>query len=135
MKNEDLYSSAHVFVAGIRIFEHLYSKQPSVEELCDLLKLSAEQGHYISKKLTVRGVIEQVESGYGTRLFVKDHLKIEDISSDQQESTLVDELKEFQSSKKEFTKEIESFQAEQAKKKKNMFAELEKKLKEELDKK
>ena len=135
MKNEDLYSSAHVFVAGIRIFEHLYSKQPSVEELCDLLKLSAEQGHYISKKLTVRGVIEQIESGYGTRLFVKDHLKIEDISSDQQESTLVDELKEFQSSKKEFTKEIESFQAEQAKKKKNMFAELEKKLKEELDKK
>ena len=135
MKNEDLYSSAHVFVAGIRIFEHLYSKQPSVEELCDLLKLSAEQGHYIGKKLTVRGVIEQIESGYGTRLFVKDHLKIEDISSDQQESTLVDELKEFQSSKKEFTKEIESFQAEQAKKKKNMFAELEKKLKEELDKK
>jgi hypothetical protein len=133
MKIEDLYSSAHVFVAGIRIFEHLHSKQPSVEELCDLLKLSAEQGHFISKKLTARGVIEQIESGYGTRLFIKDHLKIEDIPSDQQESSLADELKEFQSSKKEFSKEIESFQAEQAKKKKSMFAELEKKLKKELD--
>jgi seryl-tRNA synthetase len=104
-----------------------------VEELCDLLKLSAEQGHFISKKLTARGVIEQIESGYGTRLFIKDHLKIEDIPSDQQESSLADELKEFQSSKKEFSKEIESFQAEQAKKKKSMFAELEKKLKKELD--
>ena len=135
MKNEDLYSSAHVFVAGIRIFEYLHSKQPSVEELCDLLKLSTEQGHYIRKKLTARGIIEQIESGYGTRLFIKDHLKIEDIPSDQPESSLVDELQEFKNSQKEFSKKIESFQSEQVQKKKSMFAELEKKLKEELDKK
>ncbi len=135
MKNEDLYSRAHVFVAGIRIFEHLHSKQPSVEELCVLLKLSAEQGHYICKKLTARGVIEQIESGYGTRLFIKDHLKIEDIPSGQPESSLVDELREFQKSKMEFSKKVESLQAEQTQKKRSMFAELEKKLKKELEKK
>ena len=51
MKKEDLYASAHLFVAGIRVFEHTRSKQPTVEDLCKLLSLSPEQGNYICKKL------------------------------------------------------------------------------------
>lgn len=135
MKNEDLYSSAHIFVAGIRVFEHTRSKQPSVDDLCDLLSLTLEQGNYVCKKLVSCGVIERVEGGFGTRLFIKDHLKIEEIPSGQPETTLEDELKEFQDSQKEFSKKIKSFQATQAEKKKNLFAEMEKKLKEELEKK
>ena len=50
--------------------------------------------------------------------------------------TLLDkELKNFQLARKGFTQKIESFQAAQAEKKKQMFAELEKKLKTGMEKK
>ncbi len=80
-------------------------------------------------------IIEIVEGSYGTRLFIKKHLKIEDIPRGDKVSGLEEELKKFKSSRKDFTKKIESFQAKQAKKQKDLFAELEKKLKQETDKK
>jgi len=135
MKKDDLYSSAHLFVAAIRVCEHRNSTQPSVNDVCGLLSLSLEKGNYICKKLQEFEVIERVEGAFGTRLFIKDHLKIENIPSGEKETTLEDELKKFQNSKKEFTQKVESIQAAQAAKKKNLFAEMEKKLKEELDKK
>jgi len=78
-------------------------------------------------------IIEIVEGSYGTRLFIKNHLKIEDVPRGDKVSGLEEELKKFQSSRKDFTKEIESFQAKQAKKQKDLFAELEKKLKQKPD--
>jgi len=75
------------------------------------------------------GIIEIVEVAYGTRLFIKDHLKIEEIPRGAGESKLEEELKKFQSSKKDLSKKIELFQTEQAEKQKNLFAQLEKKLK------
>ncbi|MBL7196322.1 MAG: hypothetical protein ISS64_08535, partial [Desulfobacterales bacterium] len=45
------------------------------------------------------------------------------------ESKLEEEIKKFQNGKKGLSKKIESFQAKQAEKQKNLFAELEKKLK------
>ena len=121
MKKEDLYSDAHLFVAGIRVCEHCNSTQPSVEDVCKLLSLSLEQGNYICKKLEQHAIIETIEGAFGTRLFIKDHLKIEDIPHGDKESTLEEELKQFQNGKKDFSKKIESFQAAQAEKKKNLF--------------
>ena len=62
-------------------------------------------------------------------LFVKNHLKIEEIPCGAGENKLEEELKKFQSSKKGLSKKIELFQAKQAEKQKNLFAQLEKKLK------
>lgn len=75
------------------------------------------------------GVIDVVEGAFGTRLFVQDHLKVEDIPKDKKEDKLEEELKRFKDSRKKFSKKIESFQAEKAKKQKDLFAELDKKLK------
>jgi hypothetical protein len=135
MKHEDLYTNAHIFVAGIRVCEYRESAQPSIEVVCQLLGYSLEQGNFVCKKLIESGAIEMVEGAFGTRLFIKDHLKIEEIPGKENESDLEEEVKKFQESKKEFTQKIESIQAAQAEKKKSLFADVEKKFKEQIEKK
>jgi hypothetical protein len=135
MQKTDLYSNAHIVVAAIRVLAHQKNVPPSIEDVCQTLSFSLEQGNFICNKLEEMQIIEIVEGSYGTRLFIKNHLKIDDIPRGDKVSGLEEELKKFKSSRKNFTKEIESFQAKQAKKQKDLFAELEKKLKQETDKK
>jgi len=129
MQNSDSYSNAHLFVAAIRVLTQQNSLPPSIDQVCRIISFSLEQGNFICKKLKELGVVDVVEGGFGNRLFIKDHLKIEEIPRGKKEGKLEESLKEFQNSKKEFTRKIESFQAKQAKKQKDLFAELEKKLK------
>ena len=134
MQNPDLYSNAHLVVAAIRIFTHKNSKHPSMNEICKTLSFSLEQGNLICKKLKNLGIIDVVEGAFENHLFIKDHLKIEEIPRDKKEDRLEDALKKFKDSKKDFSKKIESFQAKQAEKQKALFAELEEKLKKSSDK-
>ncbi|KPJ75567.1 MAG: hypothetical protein AMJ54_14610 [Deltaproteobacteria bacterium SG8_13] len=134
MKKTDLYSHAHAFIAGIRVCEFRKAGQPTVDDVCNLLSMSTEQGHHICNKLAELDVIECVEGAFGIRVFIRDHLKLEEIPRGETGSSMEDELKKFQDSKKEFSKKIESIQAAQAEKKKSLFAEVEKKLKEQMDK-
>ncbi|MCJ7772863.1 MAG: hypothetical protein MUP22_06990 [Desulfobacterales bacterium] len=135
MKQSDLYLDGHIFIAAIRILQHLNNTAPSIEEVCKLLSLSFEQGNFICRKLKEMEIIDVVEGSYGTRLFIKNHLKLEDIKIEEPEDKLAQELMKFQADQKEKTKKLESFQAEQEAKKKNLFSDLEKKLQDELKKK
>ena len=134
-KKTDFYSQAHLLVAAIRVYEHMNSRPPAIEELCQSINLSIEQGSFICRKLEEMEVVKAVEGSFGVRLFVRDHLKIEDIPRGVQENKFEEELKKFQDHQKAFSHKIESFQAQQQQKKKDLFAEMEKKLKEELKKK
>ena len=129
MQYPDLYSNAHLVVAAIRIFTHKNSKNPSLNEICATLSFSLEQGNLICKKLKDLGIIDVVEGAFENHLFIKDHLKIEEIPRDKKEDRLEEALKKFKDSKKDFSKKIESFQVKQAEKQKALFAELEEKLK------
>ncbi len=135
MQKTDLYSNTHIVVAAIRVLTHQKNTPPSIDDVCQALSFSLEQVNFICNKLEEMQIIEIVEGSYGTRLFIKNHLKTEDIPRGDKVSGLEEELKKFQSSRKDFTKKIESFQAKQAKKQKDLFAELEKKLKQQTDKK
>jgi hypothetical protein len=134
MQHPDLYSNAHLVVAAIRIFTHKNSKHPSLNEVCKTLSFSLEQGNLICKKLKELGIIDVVEGAFENHLFIKDHLKIEEIPRDKKEDKLEEALKKFKDSKKDFSKKIESFQAKQVEKQKALFAELEEKLKKGSDK-
>ena len=134
-KPQDFYSQAHLVVAAIRIFEHNNSRPPDMEELCQSIKFSIEKGNFLCRKLEELNIIEAVDGSYGTRLFVRDHLKIEDIPRGELDTGFEDELKKFQDDRKAFTQKIENFQAKQKQKQEDLFAEMEKKLKQELDKK
>ncbi len=134
-KADDFYSNAHLTVAAIRICEHRNSTPPSLEEICDTLSFSIEKGSLILRRLKEMDIIDVVKGSYGDRFFISDHLKLEDIPRGQEENKLEEELKKFQDTQKALSQKVESFKAEQAKKKKDLFSEMEKKLKAELEKK
>ena len=134
-KGKDLYTAAHLFVAAIRVCEHQMTSPPTIGDISKILAMSLERSNYVCRKLEELGIIESVEGSYGNRLFVRDHLRIEDIPRDANETQLDEELQKFKDSQKALTEKIETIQAQQAKKKKDLFAEMEKKLKQELDKK
>jgi hypothetical protein len=134
-KSKDLYTSAHLFISAIRVCEHQNSTPPTVEDICRVLSMSIERSSYLSRKLKEMEIIDVVEGSYGNRLFIRDFLKIEEIPRGDDESKLEEELKKFQESQKGLSQKIESIQTQQAEKKKNLFAEMEKKLKQELNKK
>ena len=134
-KNKNLYTDAHLFVSAIRVCEHQNNTPPTVEDICRILSMSIEHSSYICRKLKQMGIIDVVEGSYGARLFVRNFLKIEEIPRGDHESKLEEELKKFRESQKGLSQKIESIQTQQAEKKKNLFAEMEKKLKQALDKK
>jgi hypothetical protein len=137
MQNQptDFYAEAHLVVAAIRVHEHVHSRPAMLDDVCRLIGFSTEHAGIISRRLEDMGIIEAVQGSFGSRLFVRDHLKLEDIPRGEFGRKLQDEVKKFQDTQRSFTQKIESLQAEQAGKKKNLFAEMEKKLKAELDKK
>ena len=135
METIKYYQNAHLFVAAVRVLEHQKSAPPLIEDICTLLSFSLEKTHFISKKLEEMGIVEAVKGGYGTRLFIKDHLAIESIPKEGQESRLEEALKAFQSERDVYQKKVASIKADQEKKKQNLFADLEKKLKQDLSRK
>jgi DNA-binding IscR family transcriptional regulator len=134
-KSKNLYATAHLFVAAIRVWEYQNDTPPALEEISHMLTMSIERTNYICRKLKEMGIVDSVEGSFGNRLFIRDHLKIEEIPREDDESKLEEELKKFKESQKGLSQKIETIQAKQAQKKKDLFAEMEKKLKQELDKK
>ena len=133
-RSRNLYKTAHLFVSAIRVWEYQNDTPPALEEISQMLAMSIERTSYICRKLKEVGIVDSVEGSFGNRLFIRDHLKIEEIPREDDESKLEEELKKFQESQKGLSQKIENIQAQQAQKKKNLFAEMEKKLKKELDK-
>jgi len=134
-QEKNLYKTAHLFVSAIRIREYLNHTPPALEDIGQMLAMSIEHSNYICRKLKEMGIIDSVEGSYGNRLFIRDHLKIEEIPRENDASKMEEELRKFQESQKGLSQKIEDIQAKQAQKKKDLFAEMEKKLKKELDKK
>lgn len=135
IQRKDLYAEAHLLVAAIRVHEHAQSRPATIEDLCGMLGFSSEHTGIICRRLVELGVLESVQGSFGERLFIRDHLKIEDIPRGEVGRTLEDEVRKFQDLQRTFTQKIESLKAEQTGKKKSLFAEMERKLKEEIEKK
>ena len=134
-KSKNLYTTAHLFVSAIRVWEYQNDTSPALEEISHMLAMSIERTNNVCRKLKEMGIVDSVEGSFGNRLFIRDHLKIEEIPREDDESKLEEELKKFKESQKGLSQKIETIQAKQAQKKKDLFAEMEKKLKHELDKK
>lgn len=79
MKSTDYYSQAHLITAAIRVLEHRHTTPPSVEQVCETLEFSLEQGHRICNRLKEMNIIDIAAGGFGTKLFIVNHLKIEEI--------------------------------------------------------
>ena len=134
-KRPSLYVKAHLVVAAVRILEHRTGKLPSVEEICELTGLAAEDGYLIGNKLAEMDVIEWVEGAYGARMALRSHLNIENIPRDADDNRFEEELKKFHENRRQLTRKIEDIQTQNKERKKNLFAEIERQLKEGVKKK
>lgn len=131
----DTYSEAHLFVAAIRVLQHQKNIPPALEDVCELLGSSAESGYAICRTLKKRGIIETLEDPYNVKLFIADHLALEQIPRNQEEeNTLAKELEKFQQEKRSQDKDVAKIQAELDKKKQEKLSDIEKKFKEQMKK-
>jgi hypothetical protein len=136
MDKKSIFSEGHLFVAAIRILEHRHGAPPAMDQICEMLGFGAEQAALISRRLIDDGIVRQVEGAFDGRWTVADYLKLEELPRDLTEPTQLDHaLKKFQSEKNKMALKVESIKEQQALKKKDLFAEIEKKLKKDIAKK
>lgn len=128
------YIEGHLIVAAIRIHDHQQDSLPSLEEICTCLGLSREKGGQIVRRLEKLGIVLPVESAYGQRYAIGDHLKLEELPRSATPSKLDEEIQRFKSERGKMEKKVESIQSQQAQKQKDLFAEIEKKLKRNINK-
>ncbi len=129
MENLSLYHRAHLVVAAIRLIEYQTGKPPGIDQLCEPLSASPEQVYMICRKLAGQGIIDMVERAEGDKLFISDHLKIEDVPDESSTSGMEEELALFQQKQKERDKKIQEMKSKEEERKKKLFDEIEKKIK------
>ena len=130
METVDFYHQAHLWVAGIRILEFKTRTPPAVDALCELLTISLEQGQRLTRKLEERGIIQVTVKNDIVRCSLVDHLRLEAIPSDADpQAGLAEEVAKYKAAQSDISHKVASFQAERAQKQKDLFAELNAKLK------
>jgi DNA-binding IscR family transcriptional regulator len=129
MENKSLYNEGHLFVAAVRVLAHQKGVPPMLDQISELLGITSEQAGLISRRLRDAGIVEEVEGAFGVRFVIKDHLKLEELPREVESSQLGNALKKFQSERDKISQKIESIKEKQAQKKKDLFAEIEKKFK------
>lgn len=120
---------AHVFVSAARVLDYKGETPPSLEAICELIGCSDEKGNYLLNRLMERCIVDTVKSGFNDRILVADHLAIEDLPRETEESRLEQELKKFKKGKDTMKEKVAFIKAQQNQKKQDLFAEIEKKLK------
>jgi hypothetical protein len=132
-QNNDLYTTTHVFMAAVRVLEYQKKAPPSIKAVCQLLSFSLEQGHFVAGQLVNLDAIALVSVAGGDRLFIKDHLALEDIPRDAETDQFEEALKKFHESRSGMEQKVATLKSEREQKKKDLFAELESKLKKKLE--
>lgn len=134
MEGKNLYCEGHLFVAAVRVLAHCKGAPPDLEQICELLGFSSEQAGFISRRLREAGIVDQVEGAFGERWVVADHVKLEELPRETDSSQMDQALKKFQAEKNKIAQKVELLKEKQTQKKKDLFAEIEKKLKKNMPK-
>lgn len=137
MKKKSFYDEAHVFMAAIRLFDYKNSSIPTHADISTLTGMNIDKVSHIATRLREAGIIEMVEGAFEkTGFTIADHLKAEDLPRETQKSGMADEISKFQEkSKNELEDKVKAFAEEKKKKEQKLFDDLQKKLKEEMQKK
>ncbi len=129
------YEQGHLFVAALRLFLHKNGRPPSVQDISSMLNTSTEMGHYLCNRLAKLGVLELVEGAFGERIYLKDHLRLEELPREERASNLEAEVQRLKQEREKRQQELEKLQASQGSMKKELFSDLERQLKEGLKRK
>jgi hypothetical protein len=132
---ENLYDQGHLFVAALRLLSYRHRRPPSVKEICELLGIAPELGHYLCNRLARMGVVEVVEAAFEGRVYLRDHLRLEELPKEEKASSLERELQQLKEQMELKHKELERIVESHESKKKDLFSDLERQLREGLKKK
>lgn len=132
MPETTAYHDGHLVVAAIRLHDHQHDAPPSLEEICNQLGFSPEKGGGLIRRLEKMEIVRPVESAYGQRYAIGDHLRLEELPREAETSKLDEEIRRFKSERGKMEEKVESIKSQQAQKQKDLFAEIEKKLKKNL---
>jgi seryl-tRNA synthetase len=136
MAKLDLYRQAHLWVAAIRILEHQHQLSPTVDAICDFLGFTTEQGHRLVRKLESRDILQVVVKGTDVHCAIADHRLLEELPQVEAElPPLSAEVAQFQAARNEISTKVAEFKSEQNRKQKDLFAELNAKLKADISRK
>ncbi len=128
-----LYEQGHLFVAAIRVLSYQTNKSPVLADVCRLLNMTEEAAGLISRRLVTAGVLETITAAYDGRLLLKDHLKLEQLPKIDQQPALQAEIERFQSKRDQLKDRVAAMRAQQKEKRKDLFADIENKLKKQLN--
>jgi hypothetical protein len=123
---------AHLFVSAVRVLDYKEEAPPSLDTVCQLIGCSDEKGNYLLNRLLEQGIVDTVKSGFNDRIVIANHLAIEDLPRESEESRLEKELRNFKKGRNVMEEKVASIKAQQNKKKQDLFAEIEKKLKKKI---
>ena len=93
-------SEAHLIVAAIRVLENRKQRLPMPGEIADLLELSESAVRLQLNQLAELGIAGMVESAFETHVEIKNHLLIEELSSESGPA-IEDDLAAFDKKKEE----------------------------------
>lgn len=130
----NLYQKGHILLAAIRIFEFENEYAPDIDDLLAFLAVNRENLEHVIRRLEAQGVITEAGSAGARRLFINDHLKLEELKDADKGPSLEDEVARFKEEQNKIGAKVIKMQQEQKVHKQDKFAEMEKKLKEEIAK-
>ncbi|HOJ13253.1 MAG TPA: hypothetical protein PLT69_02000 [Deltaproteobacteria bacterium] len=128
MLPRDLYSQAHLFVAAVRVHEHVHGRPPSLGDLSGILGVSEEELSLLSRRLEERGIVRVIASGGQERFTTGDHTRIENLPRSAEAPALEDEISRFKARQETRMRDLEAA-LKGSPDKRSVFSEIEKALK------
>lgn len=133
--NLNLYQKGHLLLAGIRIFEFNNEYAPDIEDLWRIFEgVSREDLEFVVRRLEGMGIVTVASSAGSRRIFIRDHLKLEELKEMDKGPSMEDEVARFKEQQSKIGDKVTKMQAEQKNRKKDLYADMEQKLKEEIAK-
>ncbi|PIE64212.1 MAG: hypothetical protein CSA26_09435 [Desulfobacterales bacterium] len=127
------YDEAHLYVAAIRVVFHKKQVPPTIEDICELLAVSVEEGLSVCRRLAGAEMIAIAEDPFSIKLSIGDHLKIEKLPKDEaKEDALAREIEQFMNKKQDFDKKVDTIKADLERKRQRMHNDIEQRLQQEM---
>jgi len=136
MDRLSFYQEAHIIVSAIRILEYTLKKTATYEDISSILNITTEHTSMLCVKLKDLEILDFIKGPFGkTGLIILDHQAIEEIPREDEKVDMAAEIEKFkQKSTSELENKIKSFKTTQQEKEKQLFSDIESKLKQELNK-
>ena len=123
------YLEAKALLAAIVVIEFRDKKQPSINEIAQLIVLSSERTHYLVNKLEQLGALRRITGPFDDKAAILDESLVEGLKDDSYSANIEDEVVAFAKKQKEKQEDIENLFKSGSSEKKDMFDSLQDQLK------